>query len=1277
MVAPGAALPRQNERDTERLLREYFDRVKSESEGQETQDQVPALVEQDAHDTLDAQEPDATAEPTPKRGRGRPIKHWDAKGTTIREQARANAARSPEDRNPVGRKRKEDERVYARRLELKIEKEIVEETASRRMDEREGQKAFIAALGLKRGKEKLKGPMTSMMKTPEEISEIAQLHKNTRMASLQKSLSRNQRNEIKDTLTTGLAARTAASVLGLTEQSIRRRLVTQTNRVQWKAMVEMETITEDDEFDVHTVQELETRLYTNFFKDHAGVVSGSHRLLRVLTIPKFKLFSRLFGAYPSLLRQLNRDHPDLMGTLTVGSRLRTAMEAALANAKREGFNEDEECQTRTVMAEQKYKAKLAAKRLRTNRSIAPARVNKKAVSKEREFTPEEVTREKLVKPVGDKKFMCVIKEAGIRFTKKTKPYNCKIHDQGPTWQPKLAKCVSERVIVDERLDELTKRKNTNLSGVEKQQLADLTTQHKELLRKQRKYTEKIQEFAIHLEQFAKCRVGLQNLEKALKPGECLIYRDFVNQYNTDGDKIANLQLVILYRLEPGVALTQLKVYNFSGGAQAVRCDPFFVADVMDFHMKTKDEGGSGVFDRFDKIYVSGDHGSHFSATKTVFNETRMFRKYGKKVHVLSLCSYHCYNRCDAAGVLSKRISEQKGREGVELVTSADFAQAINDDAATDTVGFDFKEINRGVGVFGDDVIVSKKSDIGADLRKMCEIDYEVNGSAGDGEYLDGVAKCRLVPFEGEFIVFELRERLIKTFCQRCSAVQTGGPGPVYHEGKAQCPAAANDEDSVTRGINVSATPADDPRRRQMLEGPQETKNTKAVKRFPCRFCTSRYAHGYTANNHMEKKHQELCSPADLYKDDHKSTKEAKKKAKKTKKKAGKKASESSDCEEVSQQEDDRKSAKKAKKKAKKKKKKLGKRASEASDSEEGSEEEEGGESDREGRQSRKKSKKPKTTEKKAREQEVVEEGKKGSDSEGDQSKRIGPEASSADDEQPSAVEEPEPEERQPSSVEEVELRSSEEDVGEAQDQSKRIGAETSSADDEQPSAMEEPEPEEKQPSPVEDAGEAQDTTQDECKRVEWMCPCGKVVCQPTASSTKLQQRKHRNKSMWLCEAAQSECLAGEVTDVQVHPVHLVRVEVKKGAKGAWVTFDATDSAGKKDEGNYWYHEEFLFLSSVAAGEALVELAALVKRSSHSQHIRVAVPAPAAVGLVPEVTAFETQRLERIAENQRQMASLGIPLLRLPTQNKGKRKRPEEEIENVPAVTRENVTEASS
>jgi len=609
-------------------------------------------------------------------------------------------------------------------LELKIEKKIVEETASRRMDDREGQTAFIAALGLKRGKEKLKGPMTSMMKTPEEISEIAQLHKNTKMASLQKSLSRNQRNEIKDTLTTGLAARTAASVLGLTEQSIRRRLVTQTNRVQWKAMVEMETITEDDEFDVHTVQELETRLYTNFFKDHAGVVSGSMRLLRVLTIPKFKLFSRLFGAYPSLLRQLNKDHPDLMGTLTVGSRLRTAMEAALANAKREGFNEDEECQTRTVMAEQKYKAKLATKRLRTNRSIAPARVNKKAVSKEREFTPEEVTREKPVKPVGDKKFMCVIKEAGIRFTKKTKPYNCKIHDQGPTWQPKLAKCVSERVIVDERLDELTKRKNTSLSGVEKQQLADLTTQHKELLRKQRKYTEKIQEFAIHLEQFAKCRVGLQNLEKALKPGECLIYRDFVNQYNTDGDKIANLQLVILYRLEPGVALTQLKVYNFSGGAQAVRCDPFFVADVMDFHMKTKDEGRSGVFDRFNKIYVSGDHGSHFSATKTVFNETRMFRKYGKKVHVLSLCSYHCYNRCDAAGVLSKRISEQKGREGVELVTSADFAQAINDDAATDTVGFDFKEINRGVGVFGDDVIVSKKSDIGADLRKMCEIDYE-------------------------------------------------------------------------------------------------------------------------------------------------------------------------------------------------------------------------------------------------------------------------------------------------------------------------------------------------------------------------------------------------------------------------------------------------------------------------------------------------------------------------------------------------------------------------
>ena len=44
MVAPGAALPRQNERDSERRLREQFAQVKSEDEGQETQDQVPASV---------------------------------------------------------------------------------------------------------------------------------------------------------------------------------------------------------------------------------------------------------------------------------------------------------------------------------------------------------------------------------------------------------------------------------------------------------------------------------------------------------------------------------------------------------------------------------------------------------------------------------------------------------------------------------------------------------------------------------------------------------------------------------------------------------------------------------------------------------------------------------------------------------------------------------------------------------------------------------------------------------------------------------------------------------------------------------------------------------------------------------------------------------------------------------------------------------------------------------------------------------------------------------
>jgi hypothetical protein len=73
-------------------------------------------------------------------------------------------------------------------------------------------------------------------------------------------------------------------------------------------------LSEDDEdtapgYDKATVADLEAKLYIKFFEDNTGVLSGSVHKTRVLTIAKFELAGRLFGEFPSLLRQLNKEHP--------------------------------------------------------------------------------------------------------------------------------------------------------------------------------------------------------------------------------------------------------------------------------------------------------------------------------------------------------------------------------------------------------------------------------------------------------------------------------------------------------------------------------------------------------------------------------------------------------------------------------------------------------------------------------------------------------------------------------------------------------------------------------------------------------------------------------------------------------------------------------------------------------------------------------------------------------------------------------------------------------
>ena len=777
-----------------------------------------------------------------------------------------------------------------RRRELAWEKALAEDLSGSRMDDKEAQAKAIAAAKIKAVQKKFSGaPLFANMKTAAEVEETAKLHENTR--KLYRSLSRSKKKEYAAAVTSDLSTSTSASLLGVTERSILRfKQVAKLSRADRKSEFREEFESEVDAdsaptYEKETVADLEANMYVRFFEDNTGVISGSERLTRVLAIPKFELMCRLFGDYPTLLRQLNAAHRGLLSSLPAKSRLRVAMEAALASEKMPGFSEGAERDRRTDMARKKYRAKLLAKRKRSNKSILPARVNKTVVA-EKQLSAAEEAQENLIQPIRYRRFLDLIKAAKIRWTKKSKPYNCPLHEKYPKWQADADTFANEEAAVMQMLKVLNS--TLPLTTEQKQEAGRLKDRLKVLRGKLRDLRSDIARYKRHEEQFERCRTELEELERTLPVGEAVLYRDFVNQYNSGGKKIGNLQLVILFRTEEKMPLVQIKVYNFSGGDGGVKCDPFFVQDVMDFHMKPVDQGGSGLLGNFSKIHISGDHGSHFSSTKTIFNESRMFERYGIKVRIISLCSYHCYNRCDAAGVLGKKLAAKAALEGKELRTSGDYAQGTMQSGSPETLAYDFEHINRSEEVWPEQ-IVSKKAHIGVAIRSMCEIDYEVlvmdeQTQTLKPTYITGVAKCRAVPNRGDWTVFDLRENMQNSFCSECSNRQVR---PVYHTGgKNTCPAAAAAQEAQVSSaieINPAATPQDDPERNRQINGRQIGKKTATVaanKEFPCKFCTSkRYAWGYFANIHMEKDHAECIRPGvSLYPDDKKAHKEANKAA---------------------------------------------------------------------------------------------------------------------------------------------------------------------------------------------------------------------------------------------------------------------------------------------------------------------------------------------------------------------------------------------------------------
>ena len=104
------------------------------------------------------------------------------------------------------------------------------------------------------------------------------------------------------------------------------------------------------------------------------------------------------------------------------------------------------------------------------------------------------------------------------------------------------------------------------------------------------------------------------------------------------------------------------------------------------HTASTSSSNGPTFSPLARPCISGDHGPHFWCWDTLAYQSTAFRKYGLKIHVVDLCSYHAYNRCDGHGALVKKACRAEQLRGAGPTTPAMFVNMVNDMPAAELNG---------------------------------------------------------------------------------------------------------------------------------------------------------------------------------------------------------------------------------------------------------------------------------------------------------------------------------------------------------------------------------------------------------------------------------------------------------------------------------------------------------------------------------------------------------------------------------------------------------------
>jgi len=486
------------------------------------------------------------------------------------------------------------------------------------------------------------------------------------------------------------------------------------------------------------------QMYVDFFIDASYVPSGANNELRHVSQTQHELMEEMYAMYPAMLRTLSDDDlahifentkRDSCTTYTV---LQASILAVQHWEKAEGFDSRAEVNARRKVAKAIYRAKLNHS-CWNRRGYAMGQPSPSGVQKTsdlQQISTWDPAKFDAVTPIDSEHFLDVLTRRNVRWTYNIHPTICKFCQDGPG-QVAASKQVAK-----------------SIGDLMSEGVPENDPKVRDLKHKQDIIEANMMLYKIHQKQFNTCRPYIKEIEKTLKVGECVLYRDFVNQHNYLGDKVVNLILVKLWREKAGDDLSVLKIHNVvtDKATKGTTCD--VMADVMDFHLKPKSMTGNGWFDDIHKIYLCGDHGSHFASTKTFWNESGMFEMYNKQIHCVFLCSYHGYNRCDGAGVQLKRVAQQAARNGRGPITERDYQHLMNTSAHLDSVCCVIPTVNRPVRRFRSDYNTSEDNI----SRKYCEVKYSYTNEKGGIAFRQGIYLARLFPGVGQFDVVDMLHR---------------------------------------------------------------------------------------------------------------------------------------------------------------------------------------------------------------------------------------------------------------------------------------------------------------------------------------------------------------------------------------------------------------------------------------------------------------------------------------------------------------------------------------